>query len=147
MGKFSLHLELMTQWRGRELCGHYPSFSLSRKLQSSLVFKGNYFDEPVICSGDGITQSSPESSCMKKLEDASEEKHREKRGDGAEDKKTGPCFTQQATGVGDTTSALSLWVLSFLWTPGPGSGSPSTPCSRRTGEGKALPSSQQQGKF
>lgn len=66
MGKFSLHLVLMTQWRGRELCGHYTSLSVSRKLQSSLAFKGNYSDEPVICSGVGIKQSSPESSCMKK---------------------------------------------------------------------------------
>lgn len=116
--------------------------SLSRKLQSSLAFKGNYSDEPVICSGVGIMQSSPESSCMKKLEDPSEKNHREKRGDAAEDKK-GPCFTPQDTGVGATTAALSLWIWSFLWTPGPRSGSTSTPCSCRSGGGKALPTSQE----
>lgn len=109
MGKFSLHLVLMTQWRGRELCGHYSSLSLSRKLQSSLAFKGNYSDEPVICSGVGITQSSPESSCMKRLEDPSEKKHWEKRGDGAEDK-NGPSLTSQDTGVG---AQHQLWPCGF----------------------------------
>lgn len=64
----------MIQWRETGLCSHYPCFFLSRKLQSSLVFKGNYFYELVISSGDDSTQTSPESSCMKQSEELNEEK-------------------------------------------------------------------------
>lgn len=74
-GKFSFYRASARQRRETELCGHCPFFFLSRKLQSSLLFEGNYFYELVISSEDDSTQISPESSCMKQPEDPNQKKN------------------------------------------------------------------------
>lgn len=105
-GKFSFYRASARQRRETELCGHCPFFFLSRKLQSSLLFEGNYFYELVISSEDDSIQISPESSCMKQPEDPNQKK--------TVGEERWWSLNPEDPGVGVTPLALSSW----LSTPG-----------------------------